>query len=282
MNEPHPSYLVTLVAGEFADRIDGRRPARRAAHVPRAEGPRGGRRAHVRAHAGDDRALRRAHRRAVPVEQVRAGRRQRLHLRRHGEHHRDDDVRAHPARRRAPRSTSRATTSSRTSSRTSGSATTSRAATGRDGWLNEGFATFMEHVWREKHLGRDEYDYGAQARPRRRTSARRTAATGAPSSARTTTRRSISSTATSTRRAGSSSTCCAPSSATRSSGRGVSDVPDARTRSGIVETRDLHARARGGERAEPRALLRAVGLHARAPGARRRRLVGRRASSRAR
>ena len=28
-----------------------------------------------------------------------------------------------------------------------------------EGWLNEGFATFMEHVWREKHLGRDEYDF---------------------------------------------------------------------------------------------------------------------------
>jgi aminopeptidase N len=29
-----------------------------------------------------------------------------------------------------------------------------------EAWLNEGFATFIEHVWREKHLGRDEYDYG--------------------------------------------------------------------------------------------------------------------------
>ncbi len=29
-----------------------------------------------------------------------------------------------------------------------------------EGWLNEGFATFMEHVWREKHLGKDEYEYG--------------------------------------------------------------------------------------------------------------------------
>jgi aminopeptidase N len=29
-----------------------------------------------------------------------------------------------------------------------------------EGWLNEGFATFMEHVWREKALGRDEYEYG--------------------------------------------------------------------------------------------------------------------------
>jgi len=28
-----------------------------------------------------------------------------------------------------------------------------------EAWLNEGFATFMEHVWREKHLGRDEYEF---------------------------------------------------------------------------------------------------------------------------
>ena len=31
-----------------------------------------------------------------------------------------------------------------------------------EAWLNEGFATYMEHVWREKHLGRDEYDYGVK------------------------------------------------------------------------------------------------------------------------
>ena len=29
-------------------------------------------------------------------------------------------------------------------------------------WLNEGFATFMEHIDRESHLGRDEYDYSIQ------------------------------------------------------------------------------------------------------------------------
>jgi aminopeptidase N len=29
-----------------------------------------------------------------------------------------------------------------------------------EGWLNEGFATFFEHVWREKSLGRDEYAFG--------------------------------------------------------------------------------------------------------------------------
>jgi aminopeptidase N len=28
-----------------------------------------------------------------------------------------------------------------------------------EAWLNEGFATYMEHVWREKNLGKDEYDY---------------------------------------------------------------------------------------------------------------------------
>ncbi len=32
-----------------------------------------------------------------------------------------------------------------------------------DAWLNEGFATYMEHVFREKHLGKDEYYYGVKA-----------------------------------------------------------------------------------------------------------------------
>jgi aminopeptidase N len=32
-----------------------------------------------------------------------------------------------------------------------------------EAWLNEGFATFFEHVWREKHLGRDEYHYALKA-----------------------------------------------------------------------------------------------------------------------
>jgi aminopeptidase N len=31
-----------------------------------------------------------------------------------------------------------------------------------EGWLNEGFATFFEHIWREKHLGRDEYDFSVK------------------------------------------------------------------------------------------------------------------------
>jgi aminopeptidase N len=32
-----------------------------------------------------------------------------------------------------------------------------------EGWLNEGFATFFEHVWREKLRGPDEYDFGLKA-----------------------------------------------------------------------------------------------------------------------
>ncbi|HEY8075580.1 MAG TPA: M1 family aminopeptidase, partial [Labilithrix sp.] len=32
-----------------------------------------------------------------------------------------------------------------------------------EGWLNEGFATFFEHVWREKHRGADEYHFGLKA-----------------------------------------------------------------------------------------------------------------------
>ena len=32
-----------------------------------------------------------------------------------------------------------------------------------EAWLNEGFATFFEQVWREKNLGADEYAYGVKA-----------------------------------------------------------------------------------------------------------------------
>ena len=69
-----------------------------------------------------------------------------------------------------------------------------------EGWLNEGFATFFEHVWREKRLGRDEYDFGLKG-DLEAYLAEATGATAARSSARTTTRRSICSIATSTRRA---------------------------------------------------------------------------------
>jgi aminopeptidase N len=86
-----------------------------------------------------------------------------------------------------------------------------------EGWLNEGFATFFEHVWREKHLGATSTSTGeGRSRRLRRRGAR--AATAGPSSARTTTRRSICSIATSTRRGGSCCTRSGSSSATRSSG----------------------------------------------------------------
>ena len=31
-----------------------------------------------------------------------------------------------------------------------------------EAWLNEGFATYFEHVWRDEHLGRDEYFFGVR------------------------------------------------------------------------------------------------------------------------
>jgi aminopeptidase N len=31
-----------------------------------------------------------------------------------------------------------------------------------EAWLNEGFATYMEHVWKEKLLGKDEYEYAVK------------------------------------------------------------------------------------------------------------------------
>jgi aminopeptidase N len=86
-------------------------------------------------------------------------------------------------------------------------------------WLNEGFATFMEHVDREHHLGRDEYDYGVQGDVDAYVGRGARALSTARSSARTTRRRSTSSIATSTRRARVCSTSCAASSATRRSGR---------------------------------------------------------------
>ena len=33
-----------------------------------------------------------------------------------------------------------------------------------EGWLNEGFATYLEHAWREHALGKDEYEYGLKDR----------------------------------------------------------------------------------------------------------------------
>ena len=265
MSEPHPSYLVTLVAGEFAE-ID-RRGARRAiATIPLAYlVPKGreadGRRTFARTpemieHFGEITGV------ALPVEQVRAGRRRRLHLRRDGEHHRDHDVRAHPARRaRRPRRLVRR--SHRPRARPPVVRRLRHVPRLVRGLAQRGLRDLLRaRLAREAPRAR-RVRLRPQGRPRRVHRPRRTAATGAPSSARTTTRRSISSTATSTRRAASCCTRSAWSSATRSSGAGsraTSTQPRARRR------RDARPAARhgGGERPEPGALLRAVGLQARA------------------
>ena len=266
MSEPHPSYLFTLVAGEFTrDRrreVDGD-----PAHVPRPEGARGGRQTHLRAHAGDDSPLRRAHRRAVPVEQVRAGRRERLHLRRDGEHHRDDDVRAHPARR-ARRDRRHVRRPHRPRARA--------PVVRRSRHLPRLVARLAQRGLRDVHGARRAR---APPRPRRvrlrrqgrhatRTSARRTAATGAP-------------------------IVCQDYDAPidifdrhlyekgglvlhmlrRELGDTLfwAGVKTYLTRHAQGRRRDArpHARPRGGERPQPRALLRAVGLPRRPPRARR-------------
>ena len=85
-------------------------------------------------------------------------------------------------------------------------------------WLNEGFATFLEAVWREADLGDDEYLYDI-FRLRRSLSSKRTrTATAARSSATSIATRSRSSTGISTKKARRSCTCCAASSAMRASG----------------------------------------------------------------
>jgi aminopeptidase N len=64
-DEPHPSYLLTLVAGEFARSTDevkiGDREVPLSYLVPASDARATG--AHVRPHARDDRALQRSHRR---------------------------------------------------------------------------------------------------------------------------------------------------------------------------------------------------------------------------
>ena len=211
MDEPHPSYLVTLVAGEFAE-LDRRREggdARGAAHVPRPEGPRGGRHAHLRAHAGDDRALRRAHRRRR--------------------------TRGTSTRRSSSATSSSAgwrTPPRRRCTSTSCSTSAPRSTSRRDDLIAHELAHqwFGDYVtcrdWSRRLAQRGLRDvHGARlareaprarrVRLRRQGRPRRVPRRGARplparrSSARTTTRRSTSSIGTSTRRAASSCTCSA-------------------------------------------------------------------------
>ena len=87
-----------------------------------------------------------------------------------------------------------------------------------EGWLNEGFATYAEYIWREHHEGRDAADleldewadmyFGEDGGRYRRTIA-----------TKLTTSRSTSSITTCTRRAGGCCTCCGRCSATTTTGR---------------------------------------------------------------
>ena len=261
MSEPHPSYLLTLVAGEFAE-IDGlgegRRPRACRVDLPRARGAARttARRTFARTPEMVD-ALRRGHGRAVPLEQVRAGRRGRLHLRRDGEHHRHDDVRAHPARRarrhrrhvrRPHRPRARApvvrrlrhvprlvrgrgsTRASPRSSSTSGARSTSGATS-----TSYGLKGDLDAYLGEAH--------GRYRRADRLPGLRRAARSVRPPPLREGRPRP-------------------PHAPRRARRRALLARASARTSTrharGVVETRDLQRAHGGGERPEPRALLRAV------------------------
>ncbi len=276
MDEPHPSYLVTLAAGEFAE-IDGLgedRRSRRAGHLPRAT------RAAKTTRSAPSPARREMvsyfsevtgvpypwnkYAQIVVADFIFGGMENTTATTMY-EHILLDE-------RAALDITSDDLIAHELAHQWFGDFVTCRAW--YEGWLNEGFATFFEHVWREKHLGRDEYELRAQGGSRTRTWARRTGATGAPIvTARTTTRRSTCSTATSTRRAASSCTGCGWSSATRCSGRASARTSRGHAR-GVVETRDLQ---RAMEEVSGRSLGRAFEQwhpQAGAPGDGRRGVVG--------
>ena len=105
-------------------------------------------------------------------------------------------------------------------------------------WLNEGFATYFEAVWRGSDLGWDEYRARRLRVRRSATSTRTPSATGGRSCATSIATRSSCSTATCTRRAARCCTCCAASSAGSACGaRCERYVED--NAAGNVETIDL-------------------------------------------
>ena len=138
-------------------RHDRDQVARRPGRLLRRARPRGRRRAHARAHARDARAVLEEVRRPLPVPALRAGLRRRLHLRRHGEHQRDDADR-HRAARRARRARLRRRRARRARARAPVVRRPPHLPRLVEGWLNEGFATYFEYVWREHHEGRDAAD----------------------------------------------------------------------------------------------------------------------------
>ena len=96
---PQPAYLVTLVCGPFVEIADARPQTGVDVYYFAAPGREADARPQLRAHARDDRPLLRADRRALPAHALQPDRRARLHLRRHGEHERDDADRARAGRR---------------------------------------------------------------------------------------------------------------------------------------------------------------------------------------
>ena len=134
----------------------------------------------------------------------------------HVGHHHDGP----PAPRRAgPTSTTPQTASWPTSWPTSGGETCLPAETGSHGWLNEGFATYSELLFREFDLGVDEFRYGVYQDAGIYFRGGPPAITADPSSTTSTTSQWTCSTDTSMRRARWCSTCSEESWATTAFGK---------------------------------------------------------------
>ena len=226
---------------------------------------RGRRAPQLRAHARDDRLLLGADRRPLPAPALQPDHRAGVHLRRHGEHHRDDADRPRPARRaRRARSRRRRARVARAGPPVVGrSADLPRVVRGlAQRGLRDLLRVRLARARQGARRGRPR-----AARRRRRLPRPRRGATSGRWSAASTTSRSTCSTPTSTRRAGASSTCSGTSWATPASGASISPLrAQARPRLG----RDARsgARHRGDHGAQRRRAARPLDRAARASGAR--------------
>ncbi len=130
-------------------------------------------------------------------------------------------------------------------------------------WLNEGFATYFELLWKEHEHGEDEFAY-APSSIRIPISARTASTIGVRSSQACTSSRPICSTATSTRRAAPCCTCCALSWATSCGGAPSTQYVTEHAQ-GSVETVDFARAVEKASGRQLRALLRPVGVRRRPP-----------------
>ena len=230
--------------GPFVELARPRRSDRRRRLLLRGAGPGGRRAPQLRPHRRDDRLLLGAIGVPYPHAALQPDHRRRVHLRRHGEHHRHHADRSGAARR-AGRAGSRR--------RRAGLARAGAPVVGRSAHLPRVVRGLAER--RVRHLLRVRLARARQGARRGRPSScsstptatwPRPGATSGRSSAGSTTSRSTCSTRTSTRRAAACCTCCGTSWAT-----GRSGAPSATTRASTRAGRSRRAIWRAPSRRSP-------------------------------